>query len=115
VYIVNVAATVAVTAAIEDQDHVRNYVGEVTRSKALVYEMCNRLGLKYWPSAANFVLVHVGPGVARLVAAAAERGVYLRDRSNEPGCQGCVRITAGVVEHTIRGLAVVEELLCAAR
>lgn len=115
VYSVNVAATVAVTAAIEDQGYVREYVGQVTRSKALVYEMCDRLGLKYWPSAANFVLVHVGPDVASLVSRAASRGVYLRDRSNEPGCEGCVRITAGVVEHTMRGLAVVEELLCAAQ
>ena len=28
------------------------------------------------------------------------RGIYLRDRSTEPGCAGCLRIATGVVEHT---------------
>ena len=30
----------------------------------------------------------------------AQRGIFVRDRSSEPGCAGCIRITAGVVEHT---------------
>ena len=28
------------------------------------------------------------------------RGVYVRDRSGDLGCEGCIRITAGIVEHT---------------
>ena len=28
------------------------------------------------------------------------RGIYLRDRSTEPGCAGCIRIATGIVEHT---------------
>jgi histidinol-phosphate/aromatic aminotransferase/cobyric acid decarboxylase-like protein len=51
----------------------------------------------------------------RLVDAAAARGLYLRDRGTEAGCEGCIRITAGIVEHTRRGLAVLEEVVCAAR
>ena len=51
----------------------------------------------------------------RVVAEAAARGIYLRDRSNEPGCAGCIRITTGIVEHTRKGLAVLEEVLCVAR
>jgi histidinol-phosphate/aromatic aminotransferase/cobyric acid decarboxylase-like protein len=51
----------------------------------------------------------------RPVDAAAARGVYLRDRGTEAGCEGCIRITAGIVEHTRRGLAVLEEVVCAAR
>ena len=41
------------------------------------------------------------------------RGIFVRNRSGEPGCEGCVRITAGVVEHTERCLAALEEILCA--
>ena len=26
--------------------------------------------------------------------------IFVRDRSNEPGCAGCIRITAGLVRHT---------------
>jgi histidinol-phosphate aminotransferase len=79
-----------------------------------VYSTCDRLGLKYWRSDANFVLIRTGSQTGPLVAAAAARGVYLRDRSNEPGCAGCIRLTTGIVEHTRRGLAVIEEVLCAA-
>ena len=42
----------------------------------------------------------------RCVDGAAARGIYLRDRSSEPGCEGCIRITTGIVEHTRAGLAV---------
>ena len=43
------------------------------------------------------------------------RGIYLRDRSTEPGCAGCVRIGTGIVEHTTRCIAVLEEVLCGVR
>jgi histidinol-phosphate aminotransferase len=115
VYSVNVAAAVAIEAALDDPAFIRDYVQQVDQSKALVYAACDRLGLHYWRSEANFVLVRVGPAAARVVADAAAKGIYLRDRSNEPGCAGCIRITTGIVEHTRRGLAVLEEVLCVAR
>ena len=115
VYSVNVAAAVAVEAALDDPAFIRDYVRQVDESKTLVYAACDRLELQYWPSDANFVLVRVGPAAPRIVAEAAAKGIYLRDRSNEPGCAGCIRITTGIVEHTRKGLAVLEEVLCAAR
>ena len=47
-----------------------------------------------------------------IVRALRERGILVRDRSREPGCGGCIRVTAGLVRHTE---AVVEALegLCA--
>ena len=115
VYSVNIAAVVAVEAALEDSAFIHDYLRQVDESKALVYAACDRLGLHYWRSDANFVLVRVGPVASRVVADAAAKGIYLRDRSNEPGCAGCVRITTGIVEHTRQGLAVLEEVLCVAR
>jgi histidinol-phosphate aminotransferase len=115
VYSVNAAAVVAILAALKDHAYIADYVRQVEASKALVYEACRRLGLHFWKSDANFVLIRVGPQAPRLVADAAARGIYLRDRSGEPGCAGCIRLTTGIVEHTRRGLEVMEELLCAAR
>ena len=115
VYSVNAAAVVALHAALGDPGHVQNYLRQVRESKALVYAACDRLGLQYWKSDANFVLVRTGGPTDALVAACARRGIYLRDRAGEPGCEGCIRITAGIVEHTRRGIAVLEEVLCAAR
>ena len=57
---------------------------------------------------------HRRPHRARSLDGVLERGIYLRDRSEAPGCAGCIRITAGVVEHTRRVIAAIEEVLCAA-
>src|SRR5579872_644195 len=115
VYSVNVAAVVAVQAALADLDHLHGYLRQVEESKALLYAACDRLGLRYWPSRSNFVLVCAGDRTRALVAGAAARGVYIRDRSTEPGCTGCIRIGSGIVDHTRRAIAAIEEALCAAR
>ena len=115
VYSVNIAAVAAVQAALGDLDYLRRYLAEVAESKQLLYAACDRLGLTYFPSRSNFVLVCAGDSIDALVKGAFDRGVYLRDRSTEPGCAGCLRIATGVVEHTRRAVAVMEEVLCAAR
>jgi histidinol-phosphate aminotransferase len=115
VYSVNIAAVAAVQAALGDLDHLNHYLQQVAESKAILYAACDRLGLKYWPSSSNFVLVCVGDRTTALVNGAFERGIYIRDRSTEPGCAGCIRIGAGIVEHTRRAVSVMEEVLCAVR
>jgi histidinol-phosphate aminotransferase len=115
VYSVNIAAVVAVQAALQDRGYLETYLRQVEQSKAMLYEACNRLDLKYWKSAANFVLIHAGRHVEALVRGAADRGMYVRDRSTEPGCAGCFRVTAGVVEHTARFIEILEDILCAVR
>ena len=114
VYSVNIAAIVAVQAALDDLPHVQEYVRQVGESKALLYAACDRLGLKYWKSAANFVLVNVGDRAAALVKGVEQRGIYIRDRSDEPGCAGCVRIATGAIAHTRRCIEAMDEVLCVA-
>ena len=115
VYSVNVAAAAAIQAALGDRDHLNGYLHQVAESKAMLYAACDRLGLKYVKSDANFVLVCAGDRTEGLVQGAFARGIYIRDRSTEPGCAGCIRIATGIVEHTRRAIAVMEEVLCAAR
>ena len=49
---------------------------------------------KVYPSQANFLLVKTTNAKKIYVALRAE-GVVVRDRSNQPGCTGCLRITVG--------------------
>ena len=111
---VNVFAAAALEAALADRGHVDRYVGQVRESRELLYAACARLGLPFWRSAANFVLVRVGdaPGVR---AALAARGIHVRDRSSAPGCGGCIRVTAGLVDDTKACVAALEEVLCERR
>jgi histidinol-phosphate aminotransferase len=115
VYSLNIAAVVALQAALEDPGYVQEYIRQVRESKSLLYAACDRLGLKYWPSDANFVLVRVGDRVGEVIDGARTRGVYLRNRSSEPGCEGCMRVGTGWVDHTQRAVAVIEEVLCGGR
>jgi histidinol-phosphate aminotransferase len=87
-------------------------VDQVQQSRALVYALCERLGLTCWESGANFVLVRVGARSAEVAAALGRRGIAVRDRGRDAGCEGCIRITTGVVDHTTRCLAALEEILC---
>jgi histidinol-phosphate aminotransferase len=61
-----------------------------------------------YPSDANFVLVRVGDA-ARVTAYLRERGIIVRDRSAEPGCEGCVRITVGTSEQNQQLLQTLRE------
>ena len=110
-YSLNVCAIEGMRAALKDEAWREWYRDQVSQSRRLVYEACDRRGLAYWRSEANFVLVRVGVRCRDVVDALAGRGILVRDRSGEPGCAGCLRITAGVVDHTRRCLAALEEVL----
>jgi histidinol-phosphate aminotransferase len=111
-YSLNAWATAALPVAIADRNYRDWYIAQAAESRALLSEACARLGLRTWPAAANFVLVRVGPAVANVIAALGARGIRVRDRSNEAGCEQCIRVTAGLVEDTRRLVAALEEVLC---
>jgi histidinol-phosphate aminotransferase len=114
-YSVNAWAVVALPVAIADRAYRDWYIAQARDSRAILSAACARLGLQTWPSAANFMLVRVGPAIGRIIASLAEKGIRVRDRSAEPGCEFCVRITAGLVEDTERLVKALEEAVCGAR
>jgi len=110
-YSLNICAVRALEAAMGDRAYLDAYVAQAGASKQLLYDFCSARGIRYWPSQANFVLLRLGPDAGVVTAALAARGIYIRDKSSAPGCEGCVRITAGVVEHTRACLAALEDIL----
>jgi histidinol-phosphate aminotransferase len=106
----NVVAVTAMQAALTDREFLPRYATEVDESKRRLYTACTQLGLEYWNSSANFVLVRAGRRAADVVAALASRGVHVRDRSGDPITAGCVRITAGVVAHTEAAISALQEI-----
>lgn len=110
-YSINTCAAAALPAAFGDTAYYDWYLGQVTQSKALLYEGLDRLGIAHWKSDANFVLAKFDGRGPRVAAALALGGVHVRDRSRDPGCADCLRITAGVVDHTRELLAALEEVL----
>jgi histidinol-phosphate aminotransferase len=108
---VNIAALHALDAALADDAYLKWYVAETRESRQRVYRFCERHGLRYWPSEGNFVLMQLGEATARAVEALARQGISLRDKSAAAGCEGCIRLTAGVVAHTDRALSALEDVL----
>jgi histidinol-phosphate aminotransferase len=111
-YSLSVFAASGWRAALRDREHLQWYRTQVSESRELLYAACERLGLPYWKSAGNFVLIKVDRAgePADIVRAFAERGILVRDRSRDAGCAGCIRITAGVVRHTELAVEALEGL-----
>jgi histidinol-phosphate aminotransferase len=110
-YNVNGVALDCLPAALADDAYVQWYAGQVHTGRARMMDGLRALGVDYFPSHANFVLMKIGPKHAELVKAMRRRGVLLRDRSSDPGCDGYVRITIGVEEHVTLGLQALKDSL----
>jgi len=92
-YSVNVVAIIAAVAAVNDVDHVRNYVNEVLAARTLVENGLSALGLRWYQSAGNFILFDVGSRASTIRDELRDTGILIRDRSYE--ISGCVRVTIG--------------------
>jgi histidinol-phosphate aminotransferase len=110
---INSVAIAATLAALEDRDFLPRYARQVAESRERLYAACDRLGLPYWKSAANFVLVKVGDPVAPFVEALAASRVHVRDKSGDASTPGCIRVTAGMIEHTDAAIAALESVAAA--
>jgi histidinol-phosphate aminotransferase len=92
-YSVNALAALAARAAIRDRAYIEKYVDEVLAARARAYEGLHELGIKTFPSEANFILFELGERAIPIRDALREQGVLVRDRSYE--IPGCVRVTIG--------------------
>ena len=110
-YNVNGVALDCLKAALEDEEYLRWYVGQIKAGRERVMRGLEEIGVGYFPSEANFVLMRIGPKHKELVEAMRGRGVLLRDRSGDPGCDGFVRMTIGVEEQVTQGLAALKDAL----
>jgi histidinol-phosphate aminotransferase len=110
-YNVNGVALDCLSVAMEDEAYLAWYVEQVRVGRERMMSGLAELGVPYFPSAANFVLMKIGPKHKELVQAMRAHGVLLRDRSTDPGCDGFVRITIGLEEHVTRGLAALKASL----
>lgn len=91
---INALAQIAATAALEDLDHMKRYVEEVSIAKQWLVRQCEGLGLSVWSTPVNFILVKAAQPV-KVAAYLKERRIYVRDRSTVEGLDGMLRVTVG--------------------
>jgi histidinol-phosphate aminotransferase len=110
-YNVNVVALACLPTALADQNYIGQYVSEVRSGRDELQREFARWGIQHWPSQANFVLASFGPLKTPFIQSMRARGILVRDRSRDFGCEGCVRITVGTNEQTARLLWALRETL----
>jgi histidinol-phosphate aminotransferase len=110
-YPVSAAALVAGEAAMRDRAFIARTVREVRRGRQALERGLVRLGVRYFPSGGNFVLVYFGERTKEIVEALMRKGMLVRDRSSDFGGEGYVRITLGTLAQTQRLLRELESIL----
>ena len=108
-YSVNSLAVRCALAAIEDAGYVREYVRQVLEARELLCAALDELGVRHWPSRANFVLLDLGDQAGRACADLSEQGILIRDQS--ASIPGAARVTVGPLQETVRFLTAFREVI----
>lgn len=113
-YNVNAVALACLPEALADQAYISEYVAEVLEGRQRLERALEARGIQYWPSQGNFVLVRADQSktdAAFFAEQMRKRGILVRDRSADEGCEGCVRITLGRREHVDRLLQALDVVI----
>jgi histidinol-phosphate aminotransferase len=104
---VNVAALAAAEAAVGDSRTMKLYVKNILRTRGWFEKELQKLGVKTYSSAGNFLLADFGPGASEMVRKLQMEGILLRDRSKDIRV-GLVRVTIGTQKEMERLLKLIK-------
>ncbi len=110
-YSVNTVAMVAASVAIEGLDYVKWYVNEVKKAKKIMYDELKKLKIKTYPTAANFLIAKFPKKSKEVETKLKEKGILVRDRSDYPLLNDCLRIGIGTVKQTRQLIHALKEIL----
>ena len=98
-YNIGQATQEMVSKALEQTAVVNNMTRDIVVMRKEMAEQLSRLSfvLNVYPSDANFLLVRT-KNARHLYETLLAKGIVVRDRSKEPGCKDCLRITIGTEE-----------------
>jgi len=108
---IGIAPLVAAEAALKDRAFTQRAAVEIVRGREILAEGLRELGVRVFPSAANFVLADFGARGAKVIHALAKRGILIRDQTAAIGRPGFARITAGKPAQMQRFLRELQKLL----
>jgi histidinol-phosphate aminotransferase len=91
---VNIAALAAAEAAVGDPQTMKRYVRDIRHTRVWFAKELQKLGVKTYPSAGNFLLADFGPDGSAMSEQLESEGILLRDRSKDIG-PGFIRVTIG--------------------
>lgn len=110
-YPVNAAVLTAALAAVRDSLSIQKYTREVTLARAEFEERLARIGVRTFPSVANFLIADFGARGGKVIRELAREGILVRDRSEDFRRPGYVRITIGTRRQMGRVADIIERVL----
>lgn len=101
---VNLLGQAGARAAVADEGHLARCVSANTEVRAALYAGLDALGVEYWPSETNFVLMRSPSDAAAVNEALLRRGIIVRPMGAY-GLGDCLRVTVGTAAQNDRFLA----------
>ena len=84
-------------AALSDSEFIHQTVELVNSEKPKIYKALDELGVRYWKSEANFIMIKPEMGAEEFERAMLMEGIMVRPVENF-GAPGCVRVSIGTAE-----------------
>jgi len=103
-------AQAAATAALQDHEHVRRSRETAIRGRVWLSEQLAAVGLRPYPSQANFVWVDTGRDCRRLFEQLLRQGIIVRT-GDIFGAPTFLRITVGTMEENRRLMQALQEVI----
>jgi histidinol-phosphate aminotransferase len=96
---------------LNNQDMVRDQVKAILNERTALIKALKDVKFvsKIYPSDANFVLVKVDDTSKRYFQLI-EKGIVVRNRTNQPLCENCLRFTVGTPEENKKLIKVLKEI-----
>ncbi|MEO1262220.1 MAG: histidinol-phosphate transaminase [Bacteroidota bacterium] len=93
-FLINKLSMNGAIAALEDKAFVKKTVDLVTNERERLYPKLDRIGVKYWKSQANFIMIKPEMGEFEFEEKMLKEGIMVRPVGSF-GAPGCVRVTIG--------------------
>jgi histidinol-phosphate aminotransferase len=106
---VNSVVLACLEEALADGSFVSEHVAQIRHGREQLERLFGELGVRFWPSETNFVLVRLGDSAKAFVESMKRHRILVRDFSASPGCEGCVRITVATPKQMEEVLPAIRE------
>jgi histidinol dehydrogenase len=111
-YNISAATQQHALAALTTAPQLKQMRAELLEGRVQLHQALPKLGIveQVFPSDANFLLVRFNVDATSVYDALRQRGIVVRNRTTQPGCAGCLRLTVGTSAENQQLLLALQEI-----
>ncbi len=110
-YSVNNLAVMAALVALDDDQYIKDFSNMIKQNREFMKSELEKLGLKVFPSQTNFLIADFGDACMHVYNELRKQGILVRNRSDYPLLDNCLRLGVGNKEQTERLLNAIRDIL----